>query len=171
LSFERLQLGDLVQQIGQLAILNAGYFGAVIQSARKAGPGTSVVNPHSIPEGKRRPKQVIPEANYFYLLIVRTPDILARFAYTGRAAPACPPRTTVSAQGGTARTSMTLSMSRLCYAATVWSANSPYGLSQFKTRPPLIAVSLRELGAEQEDLGGIIDPYQNDDERARSAVG
>jgi hypothetical protein len=38
-------------------------------------------------------------------------------------------------------------------------------------RPPLITVGFRELGAEQEDLGGVIDPYQNDDERARSAVG
>jgi hypothetical protein len=73
--------------------------------------------------------------------------------------------------GGTARTAMTLSISRACYAATVRSANSPCGLPQFEARPPLIAVGLRELGAEQEDLGRVIDPYQNDDQRARSAVG
>ena len=58
-----------------------------------------------------------------------------------------------------------------CYAATVRLANSRSGLPQLKARPPLVAVSLRELGAEQEDLGRVIDPYQNDDERARSAVG
>ena len=37
-------------------------------------------------------------------------------------------------------------------------------------RPPLIAVGFREFGAEQKDLGRVIDPYQNNDERARSAV-
>lgn len=49
--------------------------------------------------------------------------------------------------------------------------NSLCRLPRFTERPPLIAVGFRELGAEQEDLGGVIDPYQNDDERARGAVG
>ena len=34
--------------------------------------------------------------------------------------------------------------------------------------PPLIAVGFRELGAEQKDLGRVIDPHENDDERARA---
>ena len=37
--------------------------------------------------------------------------------------------------------------------------------------PPLIAVGFRELGTQQEDLGRVKDPYQDDDERSRGAVG
>src|ERR1700739_945034 len=35
---------------------------------------------------------------------------------------------------------------------------------------PLITVSFCELGAKQKDLSRVIDPYENDDERARGAV-
>jgi hypothetical protein len=34
----------------------------------------------------------------------------------------------------------------------------------------LITVSFCELGVEQKDLSRVIDPYENDDERARGAV-
>ena len=55
--------------------------------------------------------------------------------------------------------------------AMLIAAGSRLSASTAPERPPLIAVGFRELGAEQEDLGRIIDPYQNDDKRARSAVG
>jgi len=38
-------------------------------------------------------------------------------------------------------------------------------------RPLLIAVGFCELGAQQEDLGRVKHPYQNDDKRARSPIG
>src|SRR3984893_8495634 len=47
----------------------------------------------------------------------------------------------------------------------------PESWLQIMERPPLIAVGFRELGTQQEDLGRVKDPYQNDDERSRSAVG
>lgn len=100
-----------------------------------------------------------------------TVDIFGTSGYhkTLSATPACPPRTAVSA--GTAQTERTLSISRPCYTATIGLADSRCGLPQLKPRSPLIAAGLRELGAEQQDLGRVIDPYQNNDERARSAVG
>jgi hypothetical protein len=35
---------------------------------------------------------------------------------------------------------------------------------------PLITVGFREFGAERKDLSRVVDPYENNDERARRAV-
>lgn len=99
------------------------------------------------------------------------PIYLADPPTTGAQRDTCVSAEDGSLGSGTVQTEMTLSISHPCYTATVGLADSPCGLLQFKPRPPLIAVGFRELGAEQEDLGRVIDPYQNNDERARSAVG
>src|SRR5437660_1135514 len=44
-------------------------------------------------------------------------------------------------------------------------------LPRFGERLPAVAVRLGELGAEKKDLGRVVDPYQDDDQRARGAVG
>ena len=60
---------------------------------------------------------------------------------------------------------------RPCYAATIRLTGNPRGLLQFAERPHLIAVGLRELRAEQEDLSGVVDPHENHNERTCSAIG
>jgi hypothetical protein len=60
---------------------------------------------------------------------------------------------------------------QLCYQTHIFRGLLSRSWLQFMERPPLIAVGLRELGTQQEDLGRVKDPYQNDDERSRSAVG
>src|SRR3984893_14575108 len=51
-----------------------------------------------------------------------------------------------------------------------WYAVPAIAARELPACPPLITVSFRELGAEQKDLGRVIDPHEDDDERARSAV-
>jgi hypothetical protein len=53
LVLKRLQLGDLVQQVGQIAVLGAGDFGAIFRSARTAGPATNAAVSTNIRRDRR----------------------------------------------------------------------------------------------------------------------